>query len=105
MLPNSKAEPLQWSGKPKSRHSSLLLARLDCSQPQQSRIACCRAPEPTDVWWENLSVRGREAWQLRLRSAAITIAIVAAGGVVQFYLAQAGEDERLRRLTYEVRCR
>ena len=56
------------------------------------------------MWWENLSVRGREAWQLRLQSAAITIAVVAAGGVVQFYLAQAGEGERLRRLTYEVCC-
>ena len=49
-------------------------------------------------------MRGREAWQLRLQSAAITIAVVAAGGVVQFYLAQAGEGERLRRLTYEVCC-
>ena len=49
-------------------------------------------------------MRGREAWQLRLQSAAITIAVVAAGGVVQFYLAQAGERERLRRLTYEVCC-
>ncbi len=67
-------------------------------------FTCCRAPEPTDVWWENLSVRGREAWQLRLQSAAITIAVVAAGGVVQYYLAQAGEGERSRRLTYEV-CR
>lgn len=47
-------------------------------------------------------MRGREAWQLRLQSAAITIAVIAAGGVVQFYLAQAGEGERLRRLAYEV---
>ena len=46
-------------------------------------------------------MRGRQAWQLRMQSAAITIAIVAAGGVVQFYLAQAGEAERLRRLNYE----
>lgn len=69
-----------------------------------SFFATCRAPEPTDVWWENLSVRGREAWQLRLQSAAITIAVIAAGGVVQFYLAQAGEGERLRRLAYEVCC-
>ncbi len=30
--------------------------------------------------------------------------MVAAGGVVQYYLAQAGEGERSRRLTYEV-CR
>lgn len=74
---------------------------ITCQQKTPS-LATCRAPEPTDVWWENLSVRGREAWQLRLQSAAVTIAVVAAGGVVQFYLAQAGEDERLRRLAYEV---
>ena len=49
-------------------------------------------------------MRGREAWQLRLQSAAVTIAVVAAGGVVQYYLALAGEGDRSRRLTYEV-CR
>ena len=78
-----------------------LCVRLLCDS-DAAVCACCRAPEPTDVWWENLSVRGREAWQLRLQSAAITIAVVAAGGVVQYFLAQAGEGERSRRLTYEV---
>lgn len=74
--------------------------------PQQVQVCakCCRAPEPTDIWWENLSVRGRQAWHLRLQSAAITVAVVAVGGVVQYFLAQAGEGERSRRLTYEV-CR
>lgn len=54
------------------------------------------------MWWENLSVRGREALKRRLQSAAITVIVVVAGGVVQYFLAQAAENERSRRLDYEV---
>lgn len=54
------------------------------------------------MWWENLSVRGRELWKRRLQSAAITALVIIAGGVVQLFLAQAAEKERTNRYKEQV---
>ncbi|KAK9808616.1 hypothetical protein WJX72_000561 [[Myrmecia] bisecta] len=61
-----------------------------------------RAPEPTDIWWENSAVRGRLAWKLRCQSAAMTLAIVLAGAVIQYALSVAAENERNRRMNFEL---
>lgn len=58
------------------------------------RIVAARAPEPSDLWWENTWVHFRSALLQRLLSFVVTFAVMAIGGVALFFLAR--ENEQMR---------
>ena len=70
--------------------------------PQPPACCGCRAPEPTDIWWENTSVQGRAAARKRLVSAGATLLLLVIGGIIQYFLSVASQRERNKRISYEV---
>lgn len=61
-----------------------------------------RAPEPSDVQWGNVSVRGARRLARHAAALALTLLVLAAGGVMQWGFNRAKEDQRVRLLQLEV---
>jgi hypothetical protein len=65
-----------------------------------------RAPEPSDVWWENTCPAGHSIPIRRALSWVLYIVMLAVSLAVQFAIAQGAESERNRRIgaQFKVRC-
>ncbi|GMH32281.1 hypothetical protein BSKO_00115 [Bryopsis sp. KO-2023] len=70
----------------------------DAPRIRGRKIAVSRAPEPTDVWWENTWVSKPDQIRRRLISLTLTIIVMAMGAGFQFLLADIGEKARLKRV-------